>query len=252
MASRKQTSPEPKCWRLGIDDVGEFDLWVLAPGSFLPHGRFQGLQLDWELSMQRGPRWAVRSGSGQAPMPRPSNPMSSSPEGPQEDSQESAQSVSQSASQSTSGEVDLSDPCEFWIGPQRIASRRPAEGSTALHWSTHPPAATDPEAGWLFLPLDHEILLGPRKSAMPVEDWEEGILLRASEAGLSIACAGGIRMADGEGTFDEPQPERSISAQTDRATQLWCVARPGPPVFLTLEPRSGSAGGPSGPGQGLQ
>ena len=224
MAPRSKTASAPWNWSLAVDDVGEFDLWVVPADCTLPSGPWQGVRLHFQESLQRGPEWSVDLGSGEP------GGGSSSGEGPG-----AANSL-----------VALTHPAEFSIQGRTLHSQRPAEGSACLRWQlaeespawvSAPGEAAPPEGGWLFLPHAHELRFGPRHAAVPVEDWKEVVTLQATPQGLAIACPGGVRMALAHGEFDAPEPRREIRSDRAGRVQLWCQARPGPPVFLTLEAR---------------
>lgn len=218
MASRPSSSTDPWHWRLIVDDVGEFDLWVMPPDCVLPQGPCQGLRFGWELHLQSGPCWSLRSGQASAPELRLP--------GGHRGSREREEEIH---------EIDLSAPTEFWMGPRRVHSRRPAEGSAAMQWTFEGGLPGVAEGGCLFLPYGHSLSFGPRQSAWPVEDWKESITLAATSDGLTLACAQGVRMGLEDGDFDEAQPLREVPLDGAAHRPFWCVARPGPPVFVTLE-----------------
>ncbi len=225
MAARSDSSPDPWHWHLSVDDVGEFDLWVVPEEGTLPGGPCAGLRWTLSLPLQSGPRWQLRPGVGESPILRWREPGSERVEEPTQ--------------------IDLSVPTEFWLGPRRVRSRRPAEGSAALQWVFEGGLPGVPEAGLLLLPKGHHLSLGPRRAAIPVEDWARPITLSAGEDGLQLHCEGGVRMAREGAEFDDPEPTRRLSQETPGTVQFWCVARPGPPVFLTLQRQFHPGGGPA-------
>ncbi|HPF15065.1 MAG: hypothetical protein H6830_09880 [Planctomycetes bacterium] len=216
------TSPRPEAHlplcRLAIDDLGEF-LLVVVDGERgeedLPVA--QG-SLHYEEHFQAGPVWTRRSGNHTVTLGRTP---SGSTQGP-------------------------------GAGPWQGRYERPAQASACAVFRPETPQGW-PEEGLLLMPLGPSgwLPLGMERLGWPIDGLEHAIELCAEPDGLQIVCLGGVRVAKGDGgDFDASVPRRLVAWPTQETLLVWCQARRGAPLMLTLELWRPGLSGPTQSAQG--
>ncbi len=204
----------PPC-KVAIDDVGEFLLLpVPTGGAGLPEGKgVPGVSFRFEESFLRGPIWSTRPGVG--------------------DSDQAWEPLEVQGQEPSQG----SEPFGQKASNQVLAMQRPGEGSPCVVITTGAPGL--PEGGILLMPLGAEwgFRLDPnRVLGFPVPDLRDPVTIVAEDESLQVRCKGGVRLSQAGSEFDGARPERRVPWPTDGSVTVWCQARVGAPLFVTLEP----------------